>query len=213
MIALILFLLTLSIASAALFDPFILNASSTGYIINGTYKQNLQRLSTPATLVIDGPNNRYLFDFGYLGKYHVDATGSYVFDQINFPGMCRKIIASNFATEYAGFEQAVAVNDKENKAKYFGTIEVGTGCGYPIGFSTETTDDIIMTIEFGIRISGPFGPGNSTICFPLVIVLEMKMSTLDTKSNRDAYFNLPASCSTPIDFCYTEYPPGNPCYN
>ena len=211
MIAFILFLVTLNIASATLFDEFQLNASSTGYIINGTYTQSFLGLSAPAAIVIDGPGNRYLYDFGYFGKYSTNANGSFVYDQLFFPGICRQIVGSTFATEYEGYEQAVAINDKENKVNYFGSIMVGNGCGHPVSILIETKNDIITTLNIGVRVVGPFGVNNSIICFPLVAIVEMDINTLDKRSNRDPYFDLPASCSTPVDFCLSAYPPGNPC--
>lgn len=216
MISILFLLLTIVLHSNAaplpLFTPFELNASSTGYIIHGTYCHNFDDICSPSILIIDTPNNRWLLDIGIFGKWISTPTAVHVINQFYHPG-CFQMIGRTFTTEYLGYRLAGSLPDsnKPGKATYFGFIDVADGCGHPQGFTAETLNDIIIKAGWSTVVPGPFGPGGSPACFYYAANVDNNIGTIDKTSNRDAYFELPVECENPIPYCPGSYPPGNPC--
>jgi hypothetical protein len=194
------------------FTSFEINASSTGYIMNGSYCQNIDGSCIDCTLVVDTPNNRMAIWIDPFGKWISTMSGVFVWDQAFQPG-CFQMTGRTFTDEYLGYKGAQSKpGSKQSHAEYAGFIDVADICGHEEGVCIATKGPYITDITWSLKTVAPLGPGGSNICFPYTAYMEADWSTLDLTSNRDAYFAKPSSCSSPSDYCAAKYPSGNPCY-
>ena len=194
------------------FTPFVLNASTTGYVINGTYCQNIDGSCVNSTFAVDTPNNRFLIDIGPLGTWISLPNATYVYGQTFTPG-CFIMVGRNFTTEYLGYQRAQSRpgSNDPGKASYFGNIDVADACGLIQSLVIDVRNNIAIEAEWSTPTLVPFGPGGSDICFNYIASMENDIDTLDRRSDRTELFVLPPDCYAPTTYCPVAYPPGNPC--
>lgn len=192
------------------FTPFDLTASSTGYIVQGQiYAGNL---ITNGTMVIDTPNNRVAFLFGPVGTFITTPTDSINFNIPQFPGQCLVYSGFGYSSLVSSFTKLTSSPMSTKKyATYQGLTKDSFSCNQNIAFAL--TQELVggaktpVITEMFAALPSVFG----SLCLQGQAYFLANTKTLDTTSNRDAYFALPPSCSTPIDYCSHAYPPGNSC--
>ena len=214
----VLFFVVINSAPLPYFTRFNLNSSKTGYIINGTIYQNLGPSPVPTTLVMDPKNNRMMLDLsGNGGKFVITKDAAYIFGQ-PFLEACTRVIGWNYALQVASFAELYSLpgSKTHDKSEYTGLARGFGSCLHDVSYTIRTKEkgnkgDVIFELDFAQRIPVQFSPTNNT-CFNALGITEYDMNTVDFTSNRDAYFQLPTSCTTnPIDYCALIYPPNNPC--
>jgi len=196
--------------------PFNYNVSNTGYIIQGNFYIRITGLPpfpvTPTTLVIDPQHNRMGFDWTTSGggkillfdhyTYHFGITGA--------EQLCFTVPNFGFVENTAGYATAVSQPDSVSlAATYNGLVQDVEGCGHLLSVSIKRRLDIIKELSFAQRI--PYNFTGTPACESVDSALVYDLTTVDRTSNRDSFFQYPASCNTPIDWCTANYPPGNPC--
>jgi hypothetical protein len=209
------FLLSFKAAELPLLAPFNLNASAAGYLIQGKLCVNFLGACIPTLMVVDSPNNRLVFQSQYEPAEFVTrvftSTGNYYFGQDGLPP-CTKM-PGTYATEVAANSQALSKDGSRNPglATYFGSVKQAAGCAHDLSLFVETQNDIITYYSQAGGQPLPFGPNGTVVCVNVDLYFLYDISTLRRGVNFDSYFVLPASCSTPADYCQAVFPPGNPC--
>jgi hypothetical protein len=191
--------------------PFNLNASTTGYIIKGTYCQNFGICSN-ATMVIDPQNNRMLFDVGDNGgKYIVNEDSAYVLNQPLDPETCFKVNGWNYASQVAGYTTLSSTPGSTTLiSRYYGFASDIASCDHHQSITAIQSGKIILELDVSQMVPVTI-PEIGSVCFNSISVLKFDIDTFDIHSNRNPYFVLPSICDTPTDYCNFIYPPGNPC--
>ena len=197
-----------------LFTPFNLNNTATGYIINGTICSSFFGTTTcePCTLIVDPQNNRMLYDIGSGGIQVITQNSSYIYNNALLGG-CTKVTGWNYSKQVQGYLHATSLpGSTSKKARYAGNVDDVATCAHGLMLVLKVKNNIIITMRFDQKFSGPFGPGGSLVCVLVQGILEFDIDTLDKNpAHRNAFFTLPAGCATPGDYCEISYPPGNPC--
>jgi hypothetical protein len=217
MLLLFFFLAALSAAPLPPFTLFDWNASSTGYIINGTSCQTITiggvlRIvnCTRSQLIVDPPNGRWLLDLDTGGgKFIALPTAAYNVGNALLGGACAQIVNWNYSAQVAGYKTVKSIpgSTSPGKAIYAGLARDIGACQHDLGGTLHVQNDIVLEFDWAQRFPLPGG----SPCILAGGVFEFDISTLDTRSNRDSYFVLPPSCATPLDYCARSYPPGNLC--
>lgn len=198
------------------FTPFNLEKSGTGYLVTGTIHAVGPNgpVAVPGTkMVIAPPNERVVFLFGPAGNFITDATGSYTWNLPGRPGKCYYYHEYDYASFVDHFGDMTSTPGSTNfKGRYTGYTKDSASCNHNITFTLieelagkQSTVPIIAEMNAAL----PSVAGN--ICRQGQTYFVADKETLDTTSNRDIYFQKPASCDNPDDYCSTMYPPGNPC--
>jgi hypothetical protein len=177
-------------------SPFLLNGFMSGYIINGTYCQNLtgHEYCTPVTLVMDTPKNRLVFDFYNIGrKIIINNTTTYIIDYRLFSN-CTIVKGWNYSTQSDAYSQLVSTpgSTQLGLAKYSGTTVDAGSCTRPVDMTLLSFDNIILQQRWIYK--GAFNQFAGVALYDIL--------TLDVvlKMNED-YFTVPNDCAEPIDYC------------
>lgn len=206
---LLLVLLIVSNALAASFSPYLLTAFTKGFIMNGTYYQNLGNASVPSTYVVDSPNNRIALNISEFGYWVTLPNAVYVYNQEFNPG-CFIMTGRNFATEYNGYQSAQTFLENIVLQTYFGMIDVADACGHEESFYAKTIANIPVDLAWSLDIPLEMENGTS-VCYTYNSNIIFDVETFNDVDPRDGFFVLPPSCSTPIDYCSGAFPSGNVC--
>jgi len=215
MLVLLLSFVAIGIISSSelpLFTPFDLNQSH-GYIINGTYCQNIFGPCANVSLVIDPPNNRMFIGLGQFGQYVILHNASYVFGLVFTPGVCSQVVGWNYSQQVIGWSGAASMPDSRqpDRSIFTGLVHDVGGCAHDLSLTVRQLNEFITELSFDQRVQYDATGNGTFICFLTKGSIEYSISTLDRHSSRAAYFVIPPECSTPIDYCAFAYPPGNPC--
>lgn len=200
------------------FTPFDLEAATEGYIVKGKLYSAAGIFD--GTMVIDNPNKRVAFVFPPLGTFITTTTDSYNLNIPNTGGACLKYAGFGYAAFVDSFKKITSTpGATEKEARFTGYTKDSFSCNQNITFTFIQKfvnagnkmlggKKIPVITELDAALPGPAGP---TTCRQGQAYFVSDLKTLDTKSNRDSYFVLPANCATPVNYCQAAYPPGNAC--
>jgi hypothetical protein len=188
------------------FTPFNWAELSSGYIVKGkacTHVEGLGNLGCyPATVVVDAPNNRMFIDLGrFGGQYYIYKDSAYANESKTGAG-CLKVPNFNYNSQINGWSTILSTpGSTTTKANYIGFAK-------DVGSCTER-----LAASFTVQ-NGVLSEANYSQLFPvrgrMAIVTQMLTfdpNTIDTTSDRAAYFSMPSTCnSSAANYCEVIYP-------
>lgn len=183
----------------------------TAHIITGIYSQNIFGGPQLSTYVIDPIKMGIVLDLGIFGKFVILKNSSFVVNLVFAPGVCFKVENWNYSQQVNGWSGAGSMPQSTDpgNSRYFGLVHDVGGCAHDLALSVLVLNDIILELGFDQRV--PFKQGNTTTCFLTKGVIKYDRDTYDTTSDRDPFFVLPTSCSSPVNYCNQTYFVNNPC--
>jgi hypothetical protein len=192
------------------------NLNATGYIIKGPF-YSIVRDMIPlqvgdSVMVVDPEHNRMMWDLGFGGVYVNTADAAYIYNNSVFTG-CMIVPNWNYFKQVAGYRGATALSGSNKaRATYTGEVDDIGACGHILALTVELNNGIPRTLRYDQEIHLPFGANEGSVCPVAQGEINYDMSTLDRNvANRARYFNLPADCATPTDYCAIAYPENNAC--
>lgn len=188
------------------FTPFNWAELSSGYIVKGkacTHVTGMGNLGCySATVVVDSPNDRIFIDLGrYGGQYYILKDSAYANEPTSGAG-CLKVPNFDYNSQIRGYRTLLSTpGSTTTKANYMGFAKDVGSCKEKIAAS--------FTVKHGV-----LSEANYSQLFPVRGHMEIATQmitfdpdTIDTVSDRSAYFEMPSTCnSSAANYCEIIYP-------
>lgn len=179
---------------------------SSGYIVKGkvcTHIANMGNLGcNPVTIVVDSPNNRIFIDLGrFGGQYYILKDTAYSNEPTHGAG-CLKVPNFNYNSQISGYSTLLSTpGSTTTKANYIGFAKDVGSCTEKLAASLTVQQGVLSEADysqlFPVR-------GHMEI---VTQMLTLDPNTIDTTSDRAAYFVMPSACnSSAANYCEIMYP-------